>query len=127
MTKFSLKHMDDAIRELIFKDPRYTREAYLFVSEALNFTHDINKKRRHVNGVELLEGIRQLVIQQFGPMALTVLNEWGVVSTEDFGNIVFNMVDAGLMGKTETDSIADFIDVYDFKKVFEDEYKINFP
>ena len=127
MAKFSLKHMEDALREVIFKDPRYTREAYLFVSEALNFTHNIHKKRRHVTGPELLHGIRQLAIKQFGPMVCTVLGEWGVNTTEDFGTIVFNMVNAGLMGKTETDSIADFIDVYDFKKVFDDEYKIKFP
>ncbi|MFH1778957.1 MAG: Minf_1886 family protein [Candidatus Omnitrophota bacterium] len=114
------------IEGIIEKDPRYKSEAYLFVMAALNYTVSKLEKPRHITGQELSEGIRFYTIEQFGPMARTVLEHWGVYTTEDFGNIVFNMTDAKLLSKTETDSIGDFKDVYDFKSVFDKavEYKL---
>jgi uncharacterized repeat protein (TIGR04138 family) len=73
---------------------------------------------RHVTGQQLLEGIRLYALQQFGPMALTVLEEWGVRRCEDFGEIVFNMVENRLLGKTESDSRDDFKGGYDFHEAF---------
>jgi uncharacterized repeat protein (TIGR04138 family) len=110
---------EQALEKILRKDKRYRREAYLFVREALDFTQKIvsesNPDRvRHVSGQELLEGVRKFALQQFGPMAMLVLNDWGVKTCEDFGEIVFNMVESGLLAKTEKDSREDFRGGYDF-------------
>jgi uncharacterized repeat protein (TIGR04138 family) len=114
---------EEALELIRAKDPRYSREAYLFIREALDFTQKSIARRlrgrlRHVSGQELLGGIRDYALEQFGPMAITVLAEWGVTRCEDFGEIVFNMVDIGLLAKTTKDSRADFASVYDFDEVF---------
>ena len=108
---------------IIAKDPRYETEAYLFVKEALDYTQKLVGKPsrnevRHVSGQELLEGIRAFALSQFGPMTPTVFEEWGIRRCEDFGEIVFNMVEIGLLGKTEKDSRADFQNGYDFDSAF---------
>lgn len=105
------------------RDGRYRREVYCFVRESLDFTQKLaaqaNKdKVRHVSGKELLEGIRQYALQQFGPMTMLVLSEWGVQAGEDFGEIVFNMVESGLLAKTEKDTRDDFKGAYDFFDAF---------
>ncbi len=102
------------IEEIRSKDNRYNPDAYEFVMQSLWFTQKKLKQAGHVNGRQLLEGIRKLAIQQYGPLAKTVFGHWGVKTTNDFGEIVFNMIDAGLMRKTETDKKADFDNVYDF-------------
>jgi len=114
------------IEKIIEKDPRYKSEAYLFLMAALNFTVTRLDAPRHVTGQELLDGIRIYAIDQFGPLARTVLEHWGVYATEDFGNVVFNMIDAKLLSKTEGDSIDDFKGIYDFRVVFDKtvEYKL---
>ena len=109
----------DVIEKITGKDLRYNAEAYLFLMKGLNFTVSRLEKRRHVSGQELSEGLKLYAIEQFGPMARAVLENWGVSSTEDFGNIVFNMIDAKLLSKTETDSIDDFKGAYDFKEAFD--------
>jgi uncharacterized repeat protein (TIGR04138 family) len=116
-------NFDEAVDVVIVKDPRYTRDAYGFVREALDFTQKLIGKEsrgaiRHVTGQELLDGIRQFALQQFGPMTATVFEEWGVKNCRDFGEIVFNMVEFGLLAKTETDSRADFQHGYDFTDAF---------
>jgi uncharacterized repeat protein (TIGR04138 family) len=73
---------------------------------------------RHVTGPELLDGVRRYALKEFGPMVITVFDNWGVRSCEDIGNIVFNLIGAGVFGKTEEDSIEDFKNVYDFKEAF---------
>jgi len=108
----------DRIRELVKKDGRYRMEGYCFVFEALDFTQRRIGTRHHVTGRELCEGIRDLAIDKFGPLSRAVFGYWGITRTEDFGEIVFSLVDAGLMGKTETDSVDDFHAVYDFDDVF---------
>ncbi len=118
---------EEALELIRAKDPRYDRQAYLFVREALDFTQKkISKENRgrirHVSGQELLEGIRDYALTQFGPMAMMVLQEWGVKACEDFGDIVFNMVDIGLLAKTEKDSRADFGGGYDFYDAFRKPY-----
>lgn len=116
-----------AIERIVEADNRYKVEAYRFVMEALGFTLSKLEKRRHVSGQELLEGIKEFGLRQFGPMTRTVFEEWGIRRTEDFGEIVFNMVEAGLMGKTDTDSKDDFKNGYDFKEAFDKapEYEID--
>ncbi len=108
----------ERIRNVVEKDPRFSPEAYRFIFEALDFTVKRLGVRRHISGVELLEGIRDYSLQQFGGMTRTVFKEWGIEKTVDFGDIVFNLVEEGLMGKTDTDHRADFEDVYRFDEAF---------
>ena len=108
---------------ILAKDPRYQSEAYLFVKDALDYTQKLVVKPsrdevRHVSGQELLEGVRAFALTQFGPMATMVFEEWGIRRCEDFGEIVFNMVEIGLLGKTEKDSRVDFQNGYDFDSAF---------
>lgn len=108
----------DTIDFICEKDLRYRREAYEFVMEALNFTQKKFKRSKHVSGEELLRGIKELLISNFGPMTLSVLGHWGIKSTEDFGNIVFNLVNNKILSKNEEDSIKSFQNGYDFKETF---------
>ena len=114
---------EEGLEQILAKDPRYHRDAYLFVREALDHTQKAIVKEnrgqpRHVTGQELLGGIREFALAQFGPMTLTVFEEWGIRHCRDFGEIVFNMVEASLLAKTEKDSRADFADGYDFTEAF---------
>ncbi len=117
-------NFDEILAKIVERDPRYARDAYLFiVREALEYTHRMVSKGskgapRHVTGQQLLEGIRACALEQYGPLAMMVLDEWGVRNCEDFGEIVFNLVDSGLLGKTEQDSRADFRGGYDFHDAF---------
>ncbi len=91
---------EEALELIVAKDPRYQREAYHFVREALDYTQktiarDNRGRLRHVTGQELLRGIRDYAVAQFGPMAMMVLEEWGIRQCQDFGEIVFNMVETG--------------------------------
>ena len=101
------------------RDDRFKPESYLFVLAALHFTVTQLPEPRHITGQELLEGLRLYGLEQFGPLALQVFQHWGVQTTEDFGSIVFNLVDAKLLRKTEEDTLADFKQVYDFTEAFD--------
>lgn len=107
------------IGEIANKDLRYKADAYEFVMQALWFKQKKLKKTGHISGKELLDGIKDFALEQYGPMAKTVINHWGVNSTEDFGEIVFNMVNSGLMRKNEDDSCNEFKNGYDFDKAFD--------
>jgi len=106
------------VEEIIKEDPRYKADAYEFMMQALHFTQKELKRKTHVSGRELLEGIRNFVIQQYGPMSKTVLSHWGITRTQDFGNIVFNMIAKKILSQSETDSLEDFREVYDFDAAF---------
>jgi len=113
----------EALDSIVASDPRYHRDAYVFLRDALDYTTKQQKKTkgasvRHVAGPELLEGVRQYALKEFGPMVVTVLSYWGVRSCEDVGNMVFNLIGAGIFGKTEEDSIDDFKNVFDFQEAF---------
>ncbi len=113
----------DAIKKIQQKDDTYPVEAYFFIRSALDTIIKVLDKPatgpgRHVSGQELLEGMRLFALQKFGPMALTVLNSWNIYRTEDFGNLVFNMVEIGILGSTAEDTREDFIDGYDFDDAF---------
>lgn len=118
-----IAHFLENLEKIFKKGSRYKPEAYQFVISALNFTVKKFKKPRHITGRELLEGIRQYALEQFGPMARAVLEHWGVTTTEDFGEIVFDLVEVGLLGKTEEDNKEDFKNGYDFKVAFDEGYK----
>ena len=75
---------------------------------------DLPREQRHVSGGELLRGISNYALSQFGPLTHEVFKRWGINETRDFGEIVFQLVNANLMSKTEDDNIDDFTDVYDF-------------
>ena len=113
----------EALDSIVANDPRYHRDAYVFLRDALDYTTKQQKKAkgasvRHVAGPELLEGVRQYALKEFGPMVVTVLSYWGVRSCEDVGHMVFNLIGAGIFGKTEEDSIDDFKNVFDFQEAF---------
>ena len=135
-----------SLLDLIRQDKRYRLEAYLFVFEALHFAQSVlamgkytesepepqpdveleaeeKGPQRHVTGQELCEAIRRYALEQYGFMAKTVLNSWGICSTSDFGEIVFNLIRIGRMRKTKYDRREDFNNVYDFETAFQ-EFKI---
>jgi len=113
----------DALKKILEKDKRYTWEAYYFLWRALAYTQKRLDRRGHVTGRELLEGIKELALERFGPMAKRVFESWGVHSTDDWGEIVFALVNAEVLGKTADDSKEDFKGVYDFEEVFVKGYK----
>ena len=113
----------ETLESVVGSDPRYQRDGYIFLRDALDFTTKQQKKIkgvsvRHVTGPELLDGVRQYALKEFGPMVMTVFDSWGIRSCEDIGHMVFNLIGAGVFGKTEQDSIEDFKNVYDFKEAF---------
>jgi hypothetical protein len=113
----------EALDSIVARDPRYTRDAYVFLRDSLDFTTKQQKKIkgatvRHVAGPELLEGVRQYALREFGPMVMTVFSSWGIRCCEDIGHMVFNLIEAGVFGKTEEDSLEDFKNVYDFETAF---------
>lgn len=136
---------------LLQQDKRYKLEAYVFIFEALGYAQNVlgmgeekpsesainpmsypdpdedltQVSERHVTGQELCEAIRQYALQQYGYMSKTVLNSWGLCATDDFGEIVFNLIRIGQMRKTPADTIVDFHDVYDFDKAFRQDFRIS--
>ena len=109
---------EDFLQWLSKQEQRYHPNAYRFVLGALKYTQRKLDRPRHVSGHELLEGISELARKDFGPFALTVLTEWGVTNTRDFGTIVFQLVETGQIKKTEEDRIEDFEGVYEFAQEF---------
>jgi uncharacterized repeat protein (TIGR04138 family) len=105
--------------------------AYKFVFSALRFTQEHLGRDRsseatgHISGTELLDGIRLLGLQHFGMLSIAVFKKWGITSTGDFGRIVFELIEAGEMRKTQNDQLDDFIDVYEFNKVFNEDYSLD--
>jgi uncharacterized repeat protein (TIGR04138 family) len=121
--------LDDVVR----RDPRYAYEAYEFLFEALKHTqHQLGRvppddaapdEDYHVSGPELLHGVRELALREFGLMARTVFRLWGIDATADVGELVFNLIDAGLMSRTPEDHRRDFVDVFDLDEALSD-YRI---
>jgi len=115
---------DEVLDLILAKDNRYHRDAYYFVREGLDYTQQKlvkaagSKDPRHVSGRELMDGMRRYALENYGPMAKTLLNEWGICATEDFGEIVFNLVENNLLAKTEEDSREDFGNGFDFDEAF---------
>jgi uncharacterized repeat protein (TIGR04138 family) len=131
---------DHPIARLIQEDRRYTLEAYVFIFEALHYAQNVlamgaehvvepaeegeQQRERHVTGQELCEAIRRYALEQYGYMAKTVLNRWGIHGTGDFGEIVFNLIRVGQMRKTPEDTRVDFENIYDFDTAFRQDFKI---
>ena len=135
------------ITTLLKNDKRYKFEAYLFVFEALAYAHNVlgmggeesaeeepeageseeGRGERHLTGQQLCEAIRLFALEQYGYMAKCVLNSWGVHTTGDFGEIVFNLIEIGQMRKTKHDRREDFDDVFDFETGLQQSFKIALP
>jgi uncharacterized repeat protein (TIGR04138 family) len=122
------------VRPPLLEYGAYPPEAYDFVQQGLSFTvQHIHggvpqpRANKHVSGQQLCEGIRQYAANQYGRLAATVLRQWNINSTLDFGRIVFALIEAGQMQKTDDDTIEDFRNVFDFKTALEIEYRIPDP
>ncbi|HMP77797.1 MAG TPA: hypothetical protein PKE12_15995 [Kiritimatiellia bacterium] len=125
-------NFQEALAAILDRDPRYAEDAYHFLREALDFTIKLLEKPvegpgRHVSGQELLEGIRQFTLKEYGPLSLRVLNHWGIRKSDDFGEMVFNMVGAGILGKTDEDRKDDFSGGYDFDEAFAKPFRARQP
>ncbi len=117
------KDFSEVVELIVKEDPRYNKGAYYFVRKALDYTlkgfrGKVRKKSNHVSGGELLDGIREYALDQFGPMTLTLFDHWGIQECTDFGEIVFNLVEYGVFGKTENDNKEDFELKYSFHEAF---------
>lgn len=103
--------------------PGYHETAYLFILSALQYTIDrLSEEPRHISGRELAEGCRDLALERWGLMARSVLGYWGIHSTRDLGEIVFALVECGVLVKRDEDCLEDFHAIYDFEQVFERDY-----
>lgn len=112
------------LAQILQKDPRYPVEAYLFVSQAVNLiSKAIMAKRktarnRHISGLQLLNGMKQLLLGKYGCMAIDVLTAWNIFTTDDFGNIVFNLAEVQLLGTSDNDTREDFHNRFSFHDAF---------
>jgi uncharacterized repeat protein (TIGR04138 family) len=113
---------EDLFERLRAIAPRYEESAYIFVLAALNHVLERLPQPRHISGRELAEGVRDLALERFGPMARTVLEHWGIERTEDVGGIVFALVECNVLMKQDEDTPADFVNVFDFDEAFESQY-----
>jgi uncharacterized repeat protein (TIGR04138 family) len=131
-----MSSLNSKLLAVVRRDPRYAYEAYEFVFQALEYTQkmlgraatderaDPTEPRHHVSGRQLLEGIRQYALREFGLMARVVFRMWGIERTGDFGQIVFNLIEAELMSKTSEDCRADFENVYDLDEALLSGFRI---
>lgn len=125
--------LDYRIQQVAARDPRYMTAAYHFLFDALDYTMARLGRNarvgldRHISVAELLDGIRDHAIDQFGPLARLVLESWGVVRTEDFGEIVFHLIDAGLLNRREDDCKSDFEGAYSFREAFDAACAVEIP
>ena len=118
---------EDAIERITKQDDRFEADAYFFLKEALDYTaQEASLKSvehsRHVSAEQLLYGFKDLALKEFGPMAATLFNEWGIKSCADVGDIVFLLINEGVFGKQDNDSPEDFVEVFSFQSAFIDPY-----
>jgi uncharacterized repeat protein (TIGR04138 family) len=118
----ALAFREEIMDQIRLREPRFHEHAYIFVLSALEFVQHRLPARRHVSGRELAEACRDLALEQYGVMARMVLNHWGIHATADFGDVVFALVDLGVLISLPSDSRDEFVDVYDFVGVFERDY-----
>ena len=118
--------MKKSFEQIAQEDNRFNAQAIKFVYEGLSFTvKKITVEPRHISGQTLCEGLKKLAIEKWGRLAMAVLNNWGIKTTRDFGEIVYLMIRHKWMSAAETDSIDDFNDVYEFQTVFKDKFVFN--
>lgn len=119
---------------LLHDDPRFSLEAYQFVRDALTYAQDVmglgeasgdDPQQRHLTGQQLCEASRQYALQEYGLMARVVLKNWGIQSTSDLGDIVYNLIQVNLMKKSDGDRREDFNDVFDFETAFDEQFNFS--
>ena len=120
-------HFEQALENIIKRDPRFTKDAYFFLKEALDRTVTQRQNNNpnvahHVTAQQLLEGFKDFALEEFGPMAATLLSEWGIHSSSDIGSMVFALIDEGVFGKQESDERSDFDKGFDFHQTFVSPY-----
>ena len=120
-----LAFRDGVMDRIRVREPRFHEHAFLFMLSALEFAQARQVERRHLSGRELAEACRDLALQRYGVLSRLVLEHWGVTTTAHFGDIVFALVDLGLLLAQPTDSRDDFIAIYDFGTVFDRHYPWN--
>lgn len=113
---------DEILAELRERHPRFHPRAYAFVMSALHEAMRGLDEPRHISGAELAQGARRLALAHFGLTARTVLGHWGIHSTGDLGEVVFALVEAGVLVKQDADRPEDFLELFDFEDVFEANY-----
>jgi uncharacterized repeat protein (TIGR04138 family) len=114
---------EQAVESIIKRDKRYEPQAFLFLKDALDFTlrritEANDGEHRHVTGTELCQGFRDLALHEFGPMAATLLQEWGIRESGDVGEMVFHLIEEGMFGKQDSDRKEDFQGVFDYEEAF---------
>ena len=114
-----LQFAEEILLQLQEKNPRFHGKAYLFLLSALHHVMKGFERPRHISGQELAEGVRELALERYGPMARSVLEHWGIHTTEDLGDIVFALVECGILIKRDDDRKEDFRAVFDFEEAFE--------
>ncbi|MCX5760382.1 MAG: hypothetical protein NTW72_02560 [Gemmatimonadetes bacterium] len=120
-----LAFRDGVMDRIRVREPRFNEHAFLFVLSALEFAQTRQTERRHLTGRELAEACRDLALQRYGVLSRMVLEHWGVTTTAHFGDIVFALVDLGLLLAQPTDTLDDFIAVFDFGTAFDRNYPWN--
>lgn len=117
-----LQFADEILDQLQERNPRFHARSYEFVLHALHSVIRALDEPRHITGNELTNGVRELALSRYGPLARTVLEHWGIHETEDVGRVVFAMVEQGILVKEDEDDQQDFTDLFDFEEAFEREY-----
>lgn len=120
-----LAFRDGVMDRIRMRESRYDERAYLFVLAALEFVQQRLPERRHLTGQELAEGCRDLALVRYGVLARMVLEHWGLRTSRDFGEVVFALVDTGLLMSQPQDSKEDFNGVFDFHSAFDQDYPWN--
>ncbi len=116
-------HFDTALENILAHNDDYEAEAYVFLKEALDYTVALELKKeqrnsKHVSAKDLLYGFKDYSLKEYGPMAATLLAEWGIKNCSDIGNMVFLLIAEGMFGKQDSDSREDFIEYFSFDDVF---------
>ena len=111
-------HFEESVVSIMKREQRYDGQAYFFLKEALDFTlkrflDESSGRNRHVSGKELLEGFRDYALEQYGPMAATLMEEWGIKQSRDVGNMVFRLIEEQVFGKQDSDKPQDFEGLFD--------------
>ena len=117
-----LQFADEILDQLQERNPRFHARSYEFELRALHSVIRSLDEPRHITGRELADGVRELALGQYGPLARTVLEHWGIHETQDVGHVVFAMVEQGILVKEDEDHPKDFTDLFDFEEAFEDDY-----
>jgi uncharacterized repeat protein (TIGR04138 family) len=121
-------HFEQAVVSVIGRDKRFDAQAYFFLKDALDFTlkriaEGNGGHSRHVSGQELLVGFRDFALDQFGPMGLTLMKEWGIRQCRDVGEMVFQLIDEGMFGKQDSDSLDDFSEIFDLEEALAEPFR----